>query len=116
MLKNGANINLKNKDGNTLSYYLLQSYRQRGAEQQHDDFDLKMKILQDNGLDFTAPQRDGNTLYHIAVGKNDVELFKKIANLKIDVNAKNAEGMTVLHKAAMVSKDDVILKYLFHRC
>ena len=39
-------------------------------------------------------------------------MLKKIADLNIDVNAKNKDGLTALHKAAMISKNDTILKYL----
>ncbi|MNR41307.1 Ankyrin repeats (3 copies) [compost metagenome] len=48
----------------------------------------------------------------MAVVKNDLALLKKIANLNIDINVKNTDGLTALHKAAMISKDDAILKYL----
>ncbi|HEX8015357.1 MAG TPA: ankyrin repeat domain-containing protein, partial [Flavobacterium sp.] len=47
-----------------------------------------------------------------AVIKNDLTLLKKIADLNIDINTKNKDGLTALHKAAMVAKDDTILKYL----
>ena len=60
----------------------------------------------------STPQKDGNTLYHLAVIKNDLNLLKKLADLKIDSNAKNNDGLTALHKAAMIAKDDAILKYL----
>jgi ankyrin repeat protein len=115
LIKNGADVNVKDKDGNTLAYYLVQSYRAprpgapAGAQ---DDFTTKTKVLQDKGLNFAAPQKDGNTLYHIAIIKNELDLVKKLAALKVDVNAKNKEGITALHKAAMVSKDDATLKYL----
>lgn len=77
-----------------------------------DDFDAKLGLLQQKGLDVKAPQPNGNTLYHLAVAKNDLALVKKLEPLQIDINARNKEGMTALHKAAMIAKDDTMMKYL----
>ena len=77
-----------------------------------DPFEAKIKLLQDKGLNLATAQKDGNTLYHLAIAKNDLALLQKITALNIDVNAKNKDGLTALHKAAMISKDDTILKYL----
>ncbi|MHC0447888.1 ankyrin repeat domain-containing protein [Flavobacterium sp. 3-218] len=113
LLAKGADVNVKDKDGNNLGVYLVQSYRPAGREKATvDPFDAKAKLLQDKGLNLAAPQKDGNTLYHVAITKNDVELLKKITDLKVDINAKNKDGLTALHRAAMTSKDDAILKYL----
>ena len=99
-------------EGNNLAFYLLQSYSPQGNQQGGDAFGAKLKLLQDAGFNLSTPQKDGNTLYHLAIARNDIGLLKKIEALKVDVNAKNKEGLTPLHKAAMVSKDDAILKYL----
>ncbi|WP_281240320.1 ankyrin repeat domain-containing protein [Flavobacterium praedii] len=121
LLDKGAVINVLDKNGNNLAFYLIDSYRPqmgmgRGPEtsngQKQDPFTSKIKLLQDKGLNLATPQKDGNTLYHFAIIKNDINLLKKIADLNIDVNAKNKDGLTALHKAAMISKDDSILKYL----
>jgi len=32
--------------------------------------------------------------------------------LNMNLNVENKEGMTALHKAALVAKDDTVLKYL----
>jgi ankyrin repeat protein len=115
LLSKGADINIKDKDGFNLAYHLVQSYavpRPGAAPATSDEFGTKMALLQSKGLNFTAPQKDGSTLYHAAVTKNDLALLKRLEPLKLDVNAKNKEGITVLHKAAMLSKDDAILKYL----
>jgi ankyrin repeat protein len=118
LLSNGADVQVVDKEGNNLGYYLVQSYRPagRGPEAantaKEDPFTHKMKLLQDKGLNLAIPQQDGNTLYHVAVIKNNLDLLKKISDLKIDVNARNKDGLTALHKAAMISKDDSILKYL----
>jgi uncharacterized protein len=118
LLSKGADVKVLDKEGNNLGFYLVQSYRPQmgraeGANaQKQDPFAAKIKLLQEKGLSLAAPQKDGNTLYHYAVAKNDLALLKKIADLNIDINAKNKDGLTVLHKAAMISKDDTILKYL----
>ncbi|QIH38260.1 ankyrin repeat domain-containing protein [Flavobacterium sp. Sr18] len=115
LLNTGADVKVLDKDGNNLGYYLIQSYRPSGRGQEataQDPFETKIKLLQDKGLNLATPQKDGNTLYHFAVIKNDLALLKKIAALQIDINAKNKDGLTALHKAAMISKDDGILKYL----
>lgn len=109
LLTKGADVKVTDKDGNNLGVYLVQSFRP-GPKQ--ESFDAKVKLLQDKGLDLAAPQKDGSTLYHFAVAKNDLSLVQKLADLKIDINAKNKDGMTALHKAAMIAKDDSILKYL----
>lgn len=108
ILNKGADKNAVDAEGNNLAYYLLQTYDQRRPE----DFDAKLKVLQDNKVNLLAPQKNGNTLYHLAVVKNDLSLLKRIESLHADINSKNKEGLTPLHRAAMVSKDDVILKYL----
>ena len=114
LLSKGADINVKDKDGNNLGIYLVQSYRPAGREANatQDPFTAKAKLLQDKGLNLAAAQKDGSTLYHFAASKNDLSLIKKLASLNIDVNAKNKDGLTALHKAAMVAKDDSVLKYL----
>lgn len=115
LLNRGADIKVLDKDGNNLGHYLIQSYKPSGRGPEattQDPFEAKIKLLQDKGLNLAIPQKDGNTLYHFAIIKNDLALLKKIAALNIDINAKNKDGLTALHKAAMISKDDAILKYL----
>lgn len=111
LLNKGADVNVSDKGGNNLGVYLIQSYRPESSKGQ-DPFEAKIKLLQDKGLNLAAAQKDGSTLYHLAVVKNDLTLVKKLAPLNIDVNAKNKDSMTALHKAAMISKNDEILKYL----
>lgn len=108
LLDKGANINIVDKNGDNLSAYLLQAFNPRGME----DFEGKFKLLTEKGFDLKATQPNGNSLYHLAVAKNDLALLKRIEPLKIDVNLKNKEGYTALHKAAMTAKDTELMKYL----
>ncbi|CAM2821582.1 ankyrin repeat domain-containing protein [Flavobacterium frigoris] len=108
LVANGAKSDVLDAKGNNLAYYLIQSVRKDGK----DGYDEKLSLLKNSGFDITIPQKDGSTLYHLAVAKNDLNLFKKISAMNIDINVKNDEGMTALHKAALTAKDETILKYL----
>ena len=108
LLKNKADVLVKDKNGNTLAYYLIASYR----KQNEADFDKKRDLLAEKNVDFTTPQKDKNTLLHIVASHDNLALLQKISNFKINVNAKNNTSETALHKAAMVAKNDAILKYL----
>lgn len=114
LLSHKANVQVKDIKGNNLAYYLIQSYRpaRAGSTQTTDIFSEKLNLLKSMGLNVTAPQKDKSTLYHLAAQKDDLELFKKIAHLGIDINAKNDEEMTVLHKIALTAQNDKILKFL----
>ena len=123
LLNKGADVKALDKNGNNLAFYLMESYRPQGqgltgpaapqgGTSRQDDFDAKLNVLKGKGLDLASPQKNGNTLYHLAIAKNDIGLLKRLQPLGIEVNTKNAEGLTALHKAAMVAKDDAMMKYL----
>ncbi|WP_200974535.1 ankyrin repeat domain-containing protein [Echinicola sp. 20G] len=117
LLENGADVNISDAEGNTLLNGLAASFRVGGrgrgnADEAVEQFKEKLAVLKSSGLDLTVPDKDGNTLYHLLAEKNNVEILKAVADLNIDINATNKEGLTALHRAAMVSKDDKTLKYL----
>lgn len=111
LLKKGADIQAKDKEGNSLAYYLLNTFKAKDTKV----FEAKLKLLQAQGLSMKQTQNGGNTLLHIAAKKNNLALLKRLIAFDIDVNAKNAEGYTALHIAAMKAENDAILKYLIHQ-
>ena len=108
LIKNKANVATLDADKNNLTVYLMESF----STKKEDHFKQKLDVLTKNGLNITKTQDNGNTLYHLALAKNNVALLKLIKQYDIDVNAKNKEGNTALHLAALQAKDTDILKYL----
>lgn len=109
--ENDSNALAKDAKGNTLAYYLIASYDSRKV----DDFDAKLKLLQEKGIKMNTTQSEGNTLFHLAAKDNNLELLKSLAHFKIDINAKNDEGLTALHIAAMKAENDEMMKYLISK-
>lgn len=108
LIDNKADVSVVDSNGNTLVSYLFNDYSPRNKA----NFEAKLEILKANGLDFSKKQGNGNNLYHLAVNKQSIDLLKLATGHKANVNAKNNEGYTPLHLAAMKAKDVEILKYL----
>lgn len=114
LIDNGAQIDVQSESGN-LAFYLINSYRGQGPFNNVEDFSKKLEILKEQKFDLKAAQKDGNTIYHLAVAKNDLSLIKKLEGIDADINATNQEEMTALHKAALLAKDEKIIQYLIEK-
>ncbi|SFU74116.1 Ankyrin repeat [Pustulibacterium marinum] len=121
LLENGAKAKVTDARGNTLVYTLLASFpveRKGGRgfrgtiiEKERANFYAKMDLLQKAGVDFTKVQGNGETAYHLAATKNNLELLKHLAAYKIPINQKDNEGATALHIAALNTDDVAVLHY-----
>lgn len=111
LIDKGAKLTVTDKNGNNLAYYLVNSFRNNKKE----DFEAKVKLLSKEGFSMTTPQKNGNNLYHLAVDRNNIELLKEVSKFKANINAKNKEGLTPLHKAAMTAKDLKIINFLLEK-
>lgn len=111
LLKAQANANITDVEGNNLAYHLVSTFNGKEKE----NFKEKAQILENHMVDFSVQQAGNNTLYHIAIEKQDLELLKFLEAYNIDINAKNNQGLSVLHLAAMKAKDATILQYLISK-
>ncbi|MEJ5054371.1 ankyrin repeat domain-containing protein [Sphingobacterium sp. MYb382] len=114
LLKHGADVAVLDKDGNNLAYYWFNSFREGGQNREQDEqnFRAKLLLLSNKGFSVTSPQTNGNTLYHLAVAKENLNMIKAAHELGANINQQDKDGMTALHKAALTAKDDVALKTL----
>lgn len=108
LLQKGADINVVDKDKHNVLYYTINGYRANAKKR----FEEKLALLKKYNFNIKQSFADGSTLFHEAVKKNNLALVKRIHDLGVDVNQANKEGITPLHQAAMLAKDNKILKYL----
>ena len=108
LIEKGADLKFKDQKGNNIVYFLLEGYSTRNEAK----FIEKLNLLTENDVDFSTPQKNGNTLFHLATEKQSLKLLELAAKQDININAKNNDGNTALHIAAMKAKDDKILKFL----
>ena len=108
LVKSGADVLVKDKKGNNLFFYLIKYFKPKKLHLLRE----KVEILSANGFDISQKQKDGNSLYHLAIETKDVEFLEWVYSQNIEVNSKNNNGITPLHKAIMTGKNDELIKLL----
>jgi uncharacterized protein len=109
LIDNGADINVKDKDGNDLYATLINSYKKsKGSMNRAVEI---INLLNSAGLKMPKSGK----LLHLALEKEDKELLSKLMELGEDINAKDEDGYTVLHYVGMKSKNLDLLKYLIEK-
>lgn len=110
-INKGADVSIIDNKGNHFGHYLFKTYDAKNLA----DFQQKLDLLTSKGLDITLPQKDGNTLYHMAVDEQNISMLNFIEKYNININAKNAMGITPLQKAVMTAKDNTIIQLLIKK-
>lgn len=117
LINSGLDARIKDKEGYNLAYHLVDAYRPprggRGVTSLGaDPLEEKLQLIKQKGVDVVSPQPDGNTLIHIAVAKSNIDLVKKLSHLGINLNTLNDDGLTPLHRAALIARTNDMLKLL----
>ena len=97
LIKAGADINAKNKDGNTALH--------RVSERGHAKM---VEALIKAGADINAKNKDGNTALHWVSECGHADVVKLLINAGADINAKNKDGDTALHRVSERGHADVV--------
>ena len=108
ILENKVDALAVDVEGNSAAYYLATSFDPNKPEY----FESKLRMLQRAGVNMNTVQANNNTLYHLAAKENNLALLKRLSNFGISPNAKNEEGLTALHLAAMKANDTELMQYL----
>lgn len=107
LVKKGANVKVKDAKGYDLGFHLADATRSN-----LEAFKEKMAYLQKKGYRPSQPQANGSTLLHAVVDKKNMDLIKLLIDMDIDINAKDSNGQTILHHAAMQAENAELLKFL----
>lgn len=109
LIDKGADVKIKDNERNDLYLSLVSGYRKgKGSIER---FGKIVEILQKANLQLPTKGQ----LLHAALDKDDQALLAKLIELGDDVNAKDKDGYTVLHYAAMKSKNPDLLKFLIEK-
>ena len=106
LINNGANVNVKDKDGYTPLHNTAHSFlRGDPPKSTEADRNRTAALLLENGALVNATTNHGGTPLHLAVSTNNVGLVQLLLENGADPNIQQAQGMTPLHFAFFADKD-----------
>jgi len=98
LLDQGADVNAKDKAGQTALYVAVQQNKNTDS----------IKLLLDKGADINTKDKVGRTALHIAVQYKSIDSVKCLLDEGADINTKNMFGQTALHIAVEYKSVDII--------
>jgi ankyrin repeat protein len=101
LLEHGANVNLRNHEGQTALHK---------ASSRRDDIDT-MHIILKHGLDVNALDNNGLTPLDLANSERTVGLLLEHG---ANINLRNGQGQTALHKVSLLGNPNIIHLILNH--
>ena len=105
LLEAANNINQQDKEGRSALTLAIENNKIEMID-----------LLLSKGADTQVLDREGNTLYHYAVKRADVKILERLASSpSLNINQKNAEGLTPLHKAVMLGKNLEVVQFLLSK-
>jgi ankyrin repeat protein len=99
-----GDVNIRNKLGETPAFF--------AAENKHHH--IIKYLAEETNADLTLVDSSGQNVLYMPIKKNDLPLLKYLLGerkIKVDVNAQNNLGGTLVHQAAILNRVE-ILKYL----
>jgi ankyrin repeat protein len=97
LLANGADINAKNKDGNTPLH----------ETQAAVDAEAIINLLLDNGADINATNNQGNTLLNLFTNGSHIRFVKLLVERGAQRDIKNSQGKTALDLARKSTNPEI---------
>ncbi len=107
----GININMKDKDGHNIIFYLME-YAESSPTFNQKIYLETLQNLINIGVEIDTKDLKGNSLLHKAINEKCEYTLKVLLNSKPDAYAKDSNGRTAIHNA--IWKDDLRFFKLIH--
>jgi len=101
LLEHGANIHVQNKEDQTPQHLLLAMWSYNSPD---DDVDT-IRFFLERGADVDAVDEYHLTLLHVASYHGSVKVARLLLQHGANINARNGEGQTLLHRALVGIND-----------
>ncbi len=116
LVKYGADINLKNKEGyNVVYYYMSQNITFRRVVDQKNYLVMLRNIIS-LGADVNSRDDFGGITLHKAILDNDLQTIKILLNAGADINAVDNKGRSMMHNCMWQNKIKIVrLLYSYNK-
>lgn len=116
LVKYGADINQKNKDGYNIVYYYMMKNMTFRRVIDHQQYLIMLRNIISLGADVNSRDDFGGITLHKAILDNDLQTIKVLLNAGADINAVDNKGRNMVHNCMWQNKVKVFrLLYSYNK-